>query len=245
PHVWDDLRFLGKQWRPITHWGIREAEVGPMAAPGTYTVKLTTGGKSYTQPLEVLADPRSRATPNETEATVKMLLKIRDDISSVSEMVNQIEWLRKELQTIENMLGKEGTPQASTLRSVQDMDKKMQAVEDQLLSPALANSDEKSYLAPYKLYLHLIWLNGEIGTGAGDVAGNPGYSPTDASVQVFHGLESKLAKAKSDYRNLMEKEVPAFNRSLAGRDISPLVARMSSASTEEPTPAAGAAHPSR
>ncbi|HEV2417686.1 MAG TPA: sialidase, partial [Terriglobia bacterium] len=47
PHVWDDLRFLGKQWRPITHWGIREAEVGPMAAPGTYTVKLTTGGKSY------------------------------------------------------------------------------------------------------------------------------------------------------------------------------------------------------
>ncbi|MHB8812235.1 MAG: hypothetical protein ACYDAE_03130 [Steroidobacteraceae bacterium] len=42
-------------------------------------------------------------------------------------------------------------------------------MEGQLLSPALANSDEKSYLAPYGLYLDLIWLNGELGTGAGDV----------------------------------------------------------------------------
>jgi hypothetical protein len=28
--------------------------------PGTYTVKLTVGGKSYTQPLIVKMDPRSR-----------------------------------------------------------------------------------------------------------------------------------------------------------------------------------------
>ena len=28
PHVWNDLRFLGKDSRPITHWGIKEAEVG-------------------------------------------------------------------------------------------------------------------------------------------------------------------------------------------------------------------------
>ena len=28
--------------------------------PGTYTVKLTVGGKSYTQPLQVKMDPRSK-----------------------------------------------------------------------------------------------------------------------------------------------------------------------------------------
>jgi hypothetical protein len=28
--------------------------------PGTYTVKLTVGGKSYTQPLIVKMDPRAR-----------------------------------------------------------------------------------------------------------------------------------------------------------------------------------------
>jgi len=30
------------------------------AAPGSYTVKLTVNGKSYTQPLIVKADPRVR-----------------------------------------------------------------------------------------------------------------------------------------------------------------------------------------
>jgi hypothetical protein len=32
----------------------------PPVLPGTYTVKLTVGGKSYTQPLVVKMDPRSK-----------------------------------------------------------------------------------------------------------------------------------------------------------------------------------------
>jgi len=32
----------------------------PMVAPGNYSVRLTVNGKSYTQPLPVQADPRSR-----------------------------------------------------------------------------------------------------------------------------------------------------------------------------------------
>ncbi len=234
PHVWDDLRFLGKSWRPITHWGIREAEVGPIVGPGTYTVKLTVDGQSYSQPLEVVADPRTPGTPAQTEATVKMLLHIRDAITNVSEMTNQIEWLRKQLQTVEAMLKSEKKPaQEKTLQAVEGMDKKMQAVEDQLFSPALANSDEKSYLDKYKLYLSLVWLNGEVGTGGGDVDGNPGYAPTDASVEVFNVLSKRLAAAKAQYRDLMQKELPQFNRSLAEQGVTPLVSQLPPAPTAD------------
>jgi hypothetical protein len=238
PHVWDELRFLGKTWRPITHWGIREAEVGPVVAPGAYTMKLEVDGKSYTEPFQVLADPRAPATPAQTEATVKMLLQIRDAITSVSQMTNRIEWLRKQLQTVEAMLknDKSGS-QAKTLAAVEGMDKKMQAVENLLFSPALANSDEKSYLAHYKLYLHLIWLNGEVGTGGGDVDGDPGYPPTDASVQVFALLNKRLDNAKAQYRALMQKELPQFNRSLVQQGITPLV----SALPPSPAPAQASA----
>ena len=38
---------------------------GPLVAPGTYQVRLTAGGKTYTQPLVVKMDPRSTATPAE------------------------------------------------------------------------------------------------------------------------------------------------------------------------------------
>jgi hypothetical protein len=40
------------------------APASPWAAPGTYTVRLTAGGRSYTQPIEVRQDPRVR-TPAE------------------------------------------------------------------------------------------------------------------------------------------------------------------------------------
>jgi photosystem II stability/assembly factor-like uncharacterized protein len=246
PHVWDDLRFLGKSWRPITHWGIREAEVGPMVAPGTYTVKLTVDGQSYSQPFEVLADPRTPGTPAQTESTVKLLLQIRDDITNVSEMTNQIEWMRKQLETVEAMLKSEkGASHAKALESVQAMDKKMQSVEDQLLSPGLASSDEKSYLDKYKLYLSLIWLNGEIGTGGGDVDGNPGYPPTDASIEVFNVLSKRLATAKAQYGDLMQKELPQFNRSLAEQGVTPLVSQLPPAPTADTATDAGADNPTR
>jgi hypothetical protein len=32
----------------------------PLVLPGVYTVKLTVGGKSFTQPIVVRADPRSK-----------------------------------------------------------------------------------------------------------------------------------------------------------------------------------------
>jgi photosystem II stability/assembly factor-like uncharacterized protein len=246
PQVWNSLRFLGKKWRPITHWGIRQAEVGPLVAPGTYTARVTVGGKSYDQPIEVLANPRTPGTPAQTEETVKMLLHIRDNISAVSSMVNQIEWLRKQLQTVEAMLKEEKKPdQAKTLQAVEDMDKKMQGVENQLVSPGLANSDEKSYLAPYKLFLHLVWLNGEIGTGGGDVDGNPGYPPTDASVQVLKVLDGRLATAKADYRNLMQKELPQFNRTLASSHITPLVAQMPASETSDTSASTKESGPNR
>lgn len=40
---------------------------GPRVAPGRYAVKLTVDGKSWTQPLTIVMDPRSSATPAELE----------------------------------------------------------------------------------------------------------------------------------------------------------------------------------
>jgi photosystem II stability/assembly factor-like uncharacterized protein len=228
PHVWDDLRFLGKTDRPITHWGIEEAEVGPVVAPGTYTVRVTVGKKSYSQPLQVLVSPRSPENAAQIATRVKLLLHVRDDITSVTDMVNQLEWLRKQLQTVEAMLKAEKQSASKPLlKQIKQMTDNIDAVENKLLSPELANSDQKSYLDRYGLYLRLIWLNGEIGTGAGDVYGDPGYPPTDAALQVLHMLDGELDAAKGQYRDLMQKNLPQFNRTLVGDNILPLVAEQS------------------
>jgi len=158
-----------------------------------------------------------------------------------------LEWMRKQLDVIARMLGRknaptgeekkgeandetkeakqekgEASPDPELLKAVEAMDKKIQDVEDKFISRADALSDDKYYSIPEKIYLHLIWLNGEVGTGAGDVAGGVDNPPTDTAAAILQTLEKDLVEAENSYRNLVEKELPGFNRALLDKGITPV-----------------------
>src|ERR1700689_5467066 len=113
------------------------------------------------------------------------------------------------------------------------MDKKLQDVEYEMCSKRLAASDDKTYITAWKVYYNLLWMNGEIGSGAGDVAGGPDFRPTDTQYELVRDLEKDLTKAEGDYKNLMTKEVPAFNHALAEHNITPIVASCAPAARQE------------
>jgi len=104
PRIWREPRFWDEDSRPITHWGSKPAEVGPIVAPGSYSVRLKVAGQTLTEPLTVVRDPRAPGSDADIQLSVRTLLRIRDDISHVSDAVNQVEWLRKQLEVIEAML---------------------------------------------------------------------------------------------------------------------------------------------
>jgi formiminotetrahydrofolate cyclodeaminase len=186
-------------------------------------MRITVDGESYEQPLEIIKDPSSTGSEADIKSQVSLQLRIRNDISVTSDMVNQIEWMRKQLTDVETMLKPDKT-KAELLKSVQAMDQKMQNVEYKLVSKALTTSDDKYFIAAYKIYFNLVWLNGEVGTGAGDVAGGADYKPTDTAFSLTDMIEKDLTAAKAEYRALMDKDVPAFNRSLAASGITPVAA---------------------
>ena len=220
PHIWEESRFRGKDSRPITHWGMSTEQPGPLVAPGKFTVKLTVDGQSQTQPLEIVKDPRLPTSDADLERTVKLQLRIRDDVSKVSDMVNTIEWDRRQFETLEKRLSEEKDP--ALLKQVKDMDNKMQEVEYQLLSKDLTTSDDKYYVSAYKLYYQLLWLNGEVGPGAGDVAGGDDFAPTETSGELLNEIEQQLAASQQQYQALMSKELPAFNRAMLEKGITPV-----------------------
>jgi hypothetical protein len=253
PHIWNEPRFRDADSRPITHWGIMPAEAGPMVAPGSYSVRLTISGQTLTQPLKVVRDPRISSSEADVESSVKTQLRIRDDITRTSDTVNQIEWLRKQMEVLETMLRppkkkererpafaepddfEEPEPapaqdeaqskhKAELLKTVEDMDKKLQTIEYKLVTPSEVNSDDKYYVEAYKVYLNLIWLNAEVGTGGGDVAGGADFAPTDTSLELLKGLESDLAAAVADYKKLSEQELPAFNHTLTENNLAAIMA---------------------
>lgn len=257
PHIWDEPRFRDADSRPITHWGTEPAEVGPIVAPGNYTVRLKIGEKSYTQPLTILRDPRAPGNDADIELSVKTLLRINADIDRVSDTVNQLEWLRKQTEVVESMLrppkkkekekaaadeddydeGEAGAPapplvldaaeakrKAEVLKAAEDLDKKFTAIEERLVSPVLLNSDDKYFSESYKVYLDLIWLNAQVGTGGGDVAGGADFAPTDTELNLLETFETEITAVDVDYQKVMKEDLPAFNRSLADGSIAGLVA---------------------
>ncbi len=222
PHVWEEVRFRGKDARPVTHWGMYpEQQKGPMVAPGKYSIRLTVEGHAYTQPIEVLMDPRSPASESEIDSSVKLQLRIRDNISNVADMVNHLEWMRKQLNDTEKMLTSEKA-KPELVKSVQAFDQKLQSVEYKMLSKALTPSDDKYFVSAYKTYFNLLWLNAEVGPGAGDVAGGNDFGPTDTEVELLNTLEKEIAASKAEYNTLMQTEVPAFNKTLTEHGALPL-----------------------
>ena len=162
--------------------------------------------------------PDSHGNDNDLNAAVSLQLKVSADISLVSDMTNQIEWMRRQLEDE----GKGGEVSAELARRMAAIDKVMQDVEFQLISKADAMSDDKFFTTANKLYLNFIWLNGEIGTGGGDVAGTADYGPTETAVGLVLDLERQLAKVRADYKRVMEQDVPAYNRSIEGTTLKAL-----------------------
>ena len=189
-----------------------------MAAPGKYTVRLTVDGQAYTQALEILGPPGSHGTDADLQASVRLQLKVRDDINTVSDMTNQIEWMRRQLEDQQKTVA----GRDALLKAINAIDRKLQEVEYKLISRADALSDDKYFVTADKLYLNFIWLNGEIGTGGGDVAGSADYGPTETAIGLALDLERQLQAVQVEYKSLMEKDVPAYNQSISGSGLAPL-----------------------
>ena len=218
PHIWDEPRFAGQDTRPVTHWGIEQSAQGPIAAPGDYTVKMTVDGASFTKPLHIGVPPESHGTEADLKASARLQIKVRDDISSVSDMANQLEWMRKQIEDQK----KTEHDKTAILKAMDDIDKKMKAVELKLITESDMMSDDKYYPEQYQLYMNLIWLGGEIGNGAGDVAGSGDYGPTETGTALVLDLERQLEAVKTQYKAVMDKDVPAYNQMVSPNGVAPL-----------------------
>ncbi len=217
PHIWAESRFKGRDFRPVTHWGMPAVVHGPLAIPGHYQVRLTVNGTTETAPLVILRDPHSETGIAGMAATLKLQQRIAGDVHQVAGMVNLLEQMRARLERLEHRYADD----PPTLREVRAMDQAMQGVEYELFSRHLAPSDDKYFVSAYKVYYNLLWLNAEIGTGAGDVAGGADFGPTDTAPILLSMIEKNLRRGAGDYQALMAR-VPAFNAALRKQGIKPL-----------------------
>jgi hypothetical protein len=95
----------------------------PWANPGTYTVKLTVNGKSYTQPITVKQDPRVKTSALVMQDIYAATKAMYFGAADAQEAARQAQGLRDQVATL--------LPQAkdATKQALEDFDKKVQSIE--------------------------------------------------------------------------------------------------------------------
>src|SRR5262249_14203452 len=131
---------------------------GPMAVPGTYTVRLMVEGKALTMPLEIKPDPRTRFSPEELAEQLNLALRVRDDITRGAGVVERLRAVRKQLDD-RNALLKDNSKAETLVKGSKRLVEKLNELESKLHNPkAEVPYDILAHKGGAKLYSQLAWL---------------------------------------------------------------------------------------
>jgi hypothetical protein len=104
--VWD-LRYAAPKplhpeysmGAPISAGTVVQPE-GPLALPGGYTVQLLVGGRTYSQPLVLIQDPRVSVPFADLESYLQFALDVRDGLAACRGAYDALAELRGSLATL-------------------------------------------------------------------------------------------------------------------------------------------------
>ncbi|MEJ2186607.1 MAG: glycosyl hydrolase, partial [Gemmatimonadota bacterium] len=178
--VWD-LSYPDANRVPgiIDDYGTR---AGPVVPPGTYTARLTVGGKAYTRTFQVKEDPRVDVSDAQLAAQFDLAMKVRQAIDTIGASIKRIDKLESQLDTWKSAVA--GKPFAARVDSAAGV------VRDSLESVRAAlvcvhcHADESSLNYPIQLYNKLISFNMMVQSAHAQ--------PTDAETKVWADLKGKL-----------------------------------------------------
>jgi len=83
--------------------------------PGIYTARLTVDGKFQTQPLKVIMDPRSPATPQILQHQLRLGQQVFTETLEARRVLAEIASLKKEVTDLEQKAGDKDSPVKSAL----------------------------------------------------------------------------------------------------------------------------------
>jgi photosystem II stability/assembly factor-like uncharacterized protein len=129
-----DLCYAGAETIPGAKVDDGVPETGPLAGAGIYTLKLTHAGQTLTTTLSIVPDPRVTIPEAELAAQLDFALQLRDDLTHIAKLVKQVRSVREQL-TLRYKLAAKQPGMATLLQSMQDLARKLDAVEEELHNP--------------------------------------------------------------------------------------------------------------
>jgi photosystem II stability/assembly factor-like uncharacterized protein len=201
-----DLRYEGPHKLPGEVWAEFRSR-GPMAAPGTYQVRLTTEGKSSTAPLELKMDPRINVSLADMQKEFELELKIRNVLSDLHDTVHEIRDTRVQLRALKNRL--EDAQFKAIAEGSDALDKKMTPLEEQLLQ-VNAKSSESTLNYPVLTDEQLHGLAGSVEFDG---------APTEQQYAAFESLSQEATPLIAKWKAIRSADLVALNEMMKKESV--------------------------
>ena len=193
-----DLRYAGPHKLP-GEVSFETRSRGPMAPPGTYQVRLTAEGKSFTVPLELKMDPRVNVSAADMQKQFELQLQMRDELSDIHDTVREIRETRSQIKGLRARL--EDVKYKTVIEGANALDQKAKPIEEQLLQVQVKSSEANLN------YPDLIdeQLHGLVYSVAFDGA------PTQQQYAAFESLKAQAAPLLAKWKEVRSTDLVALN----------------------------------
>ncbi len=182
---------------------------GPMAAPGTYRVRLVGAGAATEQTIKILPDPKTPATLADIQAQNAFALRMRADYRRAGEEIVALRDLRAKVAA----LRKRGAAKGDTSQALNALDSSAQDALEQLYQDD-TQTWEDTLRVPVKLYERLLNVGG---------AGESGdFAPTAGDMGLGNELDAAFHAALTQDDAIFAKQLTGVN-ALLSRDKLPAI----------------------
>ena len=170
--------------------------LGPTVLPGSYSVRLTVDGKSFTAPLAVKMDPRVTTPPAGLQKKFQAEMQLADLHNQTSQAVLQAGSIRTQLEKLNTVSG--GAREASG-----EIQKKLNAL---LGTPG-------GFPPPPSQEVTLTLINGEVSTLYQEIW-PVDAKPTSSQMEALQNTAHASAEVLNRWTEFKNTDVPALNRLL-------------------------------
>ena len=174
--------------------------------PGTYSVKLTVGGRTLTQPLTVIKDPRSAGTAADITAQHTALLQMRANLDGAVDLVNELEFVRGQLDTLNRV-----NTDPEVKKAADELAKKYTELEQNLVELRATGRGQDGVRWGSKLV-------GKMGYLANELA-SADFKPTNQEAEVEKLHEDRLKVLRTQVEVLRSRDLDTFNELLKKRGL--------------------------
>ena len=183
-----------------------EAAIGPHVLPGAYTVKLTKGEHTYTEPLNVVLDPRVKFSPEDRKAQFDLTMKVYHLLEHMTYGVDAIEGVRND-----------ASARAAKLAGKDPLRAQLQALAakcDELRGKLVATKEGGAITGEERIRELLGQLYGAVNS----YEGRPGDYQAARADSLGHELEDVV----TDFRKVTDQQLPGINRGLKSKKAEPI-----------------------